>query len=151
MIDVNQLNKASSLFVGNKAANFGILNQISKTANFKVPEMGFAIPFYYYDLHMKQSKVKEKIEQLAANKELLKSPELLKKALEDIRDSILHFPVDKNLVEKIQLKLMSNPNYTLFRFRSSTNAEDANGFSGAGLYDSKTVDLNSKKKRLKMR
>lgn len=148
LIDVEQLNKNYSIIVGNKAANFGVLNKISKTAKFKVPEAAFAIPFYYYNQHITASNLNEKINNLLSDTTILKSPELLKKALKVIQDSIIRFPVNQDLVKLIKNKLNDHPNYTLFRFRSSTNAEDANGFSGAGLYDSKTVDLNSKEKTI---
>ncbi len=148
LIDVEQLNKNSSIIVGNKAANFGVLNKISKTAKFKVPEATFAIPFYYYNQHIIASHLNEKINNLLNDSTTLKSPDLLKKALKEIQDSIVRFPVNQDLVKLIKNKLNENPNFTLFRFRSSTNAEDANGFSGAGLYDSKTIDLNSKDKTI---
>lgn len=148
LVDVEKLDKYSSSYVGNKASNFGILNKISKISTFKVPEAAFAIPFFYYIEHAVNSTAKEKINKLLASAETQNSPELLKKALKEIQDSILHFPVRTDLIKMIQTKLKENPNYTLFRFRSSTNAEDANGFSGAGLYDSKTVDLANNEKSI---
>jgi pyruvate, water dikinase len=43
LISVNNLNKRSVSYVGNKAVNFGILYQLSKKGDFKVPESAFAI------------------------------------------------------------------------------------------------------------
>jgi pyruvate, water dikinase len=148
LVLVKEITKNSSSFIGNKAMNFGILNTISQKAGFKVPENGFAVPFYFYNQHVVFSKADKKIEDLLKNIAVLSSTLALKKALHEIQDVILKTPVDSKLISLIEKQLKSNPSFTRFRFRSSTNAEDANGFSGAGLYASKTVDLNDPKKSI---
>ena len=138
LIDIQYITSKSADFVGNKAANFGVLNNLSKQAKFKVPEAGFAIPFYFYAQHVNSNFIQEKVDLALKN---ISNEALVKSNLTAIRAHILNTPVDPKLIQLIERKLQKS-GYTSFRFRSSTNAEDAAGFSGAGLYVSKTVRLN---------
>lgn len=144
IIDINNINKKSVFYVGSKAANFGELNKLSKKALFKVPESGFAIPFYFYEMHMQQSKanilIQEVINDTSHNKILLEAK------LDSIQTLIKNTPVDISLIHAIELRMKADTVYSKFRFRSSTNAEDIIGFSGAGLYVSKSAELNNPNK-----
>jgi pyruvate, water dikinase len=150
LVKVADITNASSSYIGNKAMNFGALYSISKKGGFNVPENAFAIPFYFYDQHVLNAKAAQKIDSLLKNKSVLESPAALKKALKEIQTLILVTKVDPKLIILLKKQLKINPKYTTFRFRSSTNAEDANGFSGAGLYTSKTVDLKNPKKTIEL-
>ena len=55
-------------------------------------------------------------------------------------------PIDPKLLKSVAQMITQSGPYRRMRFRSSTNAEDAHGFSGAGLYDSKTGILFSTEK-----
>jgi len=125
--------------VGNKAANFGLLNTVSKLGHYKVPESAFGIPFYWYDLHTRQSGAAELIAQLINHPS--PNQDSLQMQLKAIRKLISKSAIDPQLLKLVEKQLHTS-GFTTFRFRSSTNAEDATGFSGAGLYLSKTVDLN---------
>lgn len=144
LIDVRNLNFRSANFAGNKAANFGVLNTLSQTHGFKVPEGGFAIPFFYYEQHLKSTKVDELI-NLAVKYQ--NTPEKLNAYLGLLRKEILMAKLDSKLIAEVKQKLLKS-GFKTFRFRSSTNAEDTEGFSGAGLYDSKTVILNDTSKTI---
>ena len=144
LIDARFLNFSSASYAGNKAANFGVLQSLSQNTGFKVPEGGFAIPFYYYENHLKSSKVNELVILAEKHKE---NPEKLNFYLSSIRAEILTIKIENQLIVEIQKKLVKS-GYKTFRFRSSTNAEDTEGFSGAGLYDSKTVILNDTSKAI---
>lgn len=144
LIDVRYLGMKSVHFSGNKAANFGVLNFLSQNANFSIPEAGFAIPFAFYEKHVASSNILMWIEE--ANKNV-QHPEKMKYYLHLIQDKIQNTPVDQQLIQAINQRLKQS-GFTTFRFRSSTNAEDATGFSGAGLYESKTVDLNNPNKSI---
>jgi hypothetical protein len=146
LIDVGDLYSSSSSFVGNKAANFGELFHLSKDADFKTPESAFAIPFYFYVQHLEKSIAKELINKLI--EEESENPEELRKNLQNIRSRIENTKISESLINEIENKMFFNGNYIKYRFRSSTNAEDIDGFSGAGLYASKTGKLNSKKKSI---
>lgn len=139
LIGVNALNPGLANIVGNKAANFGLLYTVSKTGHYKIPEAAFGIPFYWYEHHLQQSGAQQLIDSLIAHPII--HPDSLQQVLKLIRKRIQKTTVDPALLDLLNKRLQQS-GYTTFRFRSSTNAEDAEGFSGAGLYDSKTVDLN---------
>ncbi len=139
LVPVKNFNTVGKDAIGNKAYNFGILDDLKAEGKFKTPESAYAIPFYFYLEHAKRSDIQPYLDQiysLGPNED-----DTLRSLLKKIRKAIKSTPVDPFLVSTIQQEL-KHSDFTTFRFRSSTNAEDAEGFSGAGLYDSKTVDLN---------
>ncbi len=146
IIDGKDLGYEDIIQVGAKAANFGELIKASKKkgAKFKTPENAFAIPFYYYMEHLERSGAQGLIDSLlhldyddhSTQVDLLKA----------IRKRIKATAVDSNLVKLIENRLKMHPEYTSYRFRSSTNAEDIEGFNGAGLYTSTSVIPGHEKK-----
>lgn len=58
--------------------------------------------------------------------------------LTQLRDSIVSSPLDTVLLKLVMEQLDQPDKFPYIRFRSSTNAEDIEGFNGAGLYDSFT-------------
>ncbi|HLP54100.1 MAG TPA: PEP/pyruvate-binding domain-containing protein [Fluviicola sp.] len=139
LITATDLNPKLAHTVGNKAANFGLLYHVSQTGNYKVPEAGFAIPFYWYEEHAKRSGADELIRKLIARPP--SDPDSLQVQLKAIRKCFAKAKIDTALLHQLENRLDAS-GFRTFRFRSSTNAEDAAGFSGAGLYASKTVDLD---------
>lgn len=144
LIDVDLITSNSGKYVGNKAANFGVLYRLGKKYDFKTPEGAFAIPFYFYDQHVKSCGAKSLIDTLLANPNW--TNEQVKESLNNIRKLIKQGKINPELVNDVTRKMKTNPMYTAMRFRSSTNAEDAFGFSGAGLYTSKTGSLSDSSK-----
>lgn len=138
LVSFEKLSKVSAKSVGNKARNFAVLHHLSKKAAFKVPESSFAIPFYFYEKHLKSSKAGILIEQLLLDLKTKSDSINLKKRLKKIRKTISKAPIDLKLITDVNEKIKQLGNYKKFRFRSSTNAEDMEGFGGAGLYTSKT-------------
>jgi len=139
--DLIDLEKATPLnivhSIGSKATNLGLLKQIQKEMkSFKTPEYAFAIPFYYFDQHIKENNFQDKINALYAIPK--DSVKLLEKELKAFRKTVKDSKVNPELLKKIEEKLNAQTDFKNFRFRSSTNAEDMEGFNGAGLYDSKT-------------
>jgi len=145
LVGIENLDKKSYKFAGYKASNFSVLFQLSKKHDFKVPECAFVIPFYFYNQHIQNSNAKHLIDSLIVGKDKIHSSDSLKLILKNIRKAINSAPLDTVLLNSINRKV-ANSNWTRMRFRSSTNAEDAEGFSGAGLYTSKTGILNDNKK-----
>lgn len=146
LVNIEDLNAKSSSYVGSKASNFSELYHLSKNANFKTPECAFAIPFYFYIQHIKKAKVENLIDKLIH--ENINNHEVINKYLCQIREKIKNTKINESLLNKVKNKIASHKKYTNFRFRSSTNAEDIEGFSGAGLYASKTGKLGSQKKSI---
>ncbi len=146
LIDIQYLNRNSSSVVGTKATNFAILYDLSKNADFMTPECAFAIPFYFYVQHTKKSRADRLIHNLIHN--IPENQKRVEKMLLVIRKRIINTHVDPVLLKEVEKKMTNNLGYSRFRFRSSTNAEDLKGFSGAGLYASKTGELNNPKKSI---
>ncbi|MGE6396032.1 PEP/pyruvate-binding domain-containing protein [Chryseobacterium scophthalmum] len=131
--------------IGSKATNLGLLKQIQKELkSYKTPEYAFAIPFYYFDQHIKDNHFQDKINALYAIPK--DSVKLLEKELKTFRKTVKSSKVDPELLKKIEEKLNAQSDFKNFRFRSSTNAEDMEGFNGAGLYDSKTAIIGDSEK-----
>ena len=126
--------------IGNKAANLGELHRLSKEANFKTPEGAFAIPFYFYNQHVSAHGIQQKIDSLLTHNNGTISSEQLKKELKEIRHAIKSQKINPDLIKAVNAQV--DQKYMRYRFRSSTNAEDQKGFSGAGLYSSRTGVVN---------
>ena len=139
LVSFDVLKQVRSKSVGNKARNFAVLQKLSNSSDFKVPEHAFAIPFYFYEKHLESSKAGIIIEQLLEDMENMTAAVNIEKRLKYIRKAIKQTPIDKQLIASVEQQLKNENGYTRFRFRSSTNAEDMEGFSGAGLYKSKTA------------
>lgn len=146
LVGVENLKRRSYKYAGNKANNFGILYKLSKKYDFKVPENAFVIPFYFYNQHITNSTAKELISSLLLKKATIRSRDSIKIILKEIRKAIKSTPLNSELLKSVNDRVSVNNTFTRMRFRSSTNAEDAKGFSGAGLYTSKTGILHGKKK-----
>ena len=133
--------------IGSKATNLGLLKQIQKELkSYKTPEYAFAIPFYYFDQHIKEHNFQDKINALYMIPK--DSVKLLEKELKAFRKTVKSSKVDPELLKKIEEKLNAQTDFKNFRFRSSTNAEDMEGFNGAGLYDSKTAIIGDADKTI---
>ncbi len=131
---LSELTAADGRRVGAKAANLGELIR-GKTANYEVPP-GFAIPFGHYTDFLKHNGLGKQVDKLLKSRKLRKDRAARRQALEDLRAAIRagqHLPAFR----KALLARAQQPPYGGHGFfvRSSTNAEDLEGFNGAGLYD----------------
>lgn len=139
LIDMAEAGRRSHRYAGNKAGNFAILQRLSDTYDFKVPEGGFVIPFSYYHKHVESMEIDSILVYLD---EKTIPGDSIKLALKRIRKKIMEQPLDSILLIDVLSRMKGYPDFKRFRFRSSTNAEDAKGFSGAGLYTSKTGQVD---------
>jgi hypothetical protein len=132
------LKKAIPAF-GGKASNYGGLVHIGP----KVPHpKAFAIPVYFYRKFMEDNGFDVWVEDMVADPLFQSSPQERDARLEALRDAIEKAPVDPVFEQMLLDKLNTDFPGTRMRFRSSTNAEDLDGFTGAGLYTSKSGDPN---------
>ncbi|MFN6380642.1 MAG: PEP/pyruvate-binding domain-containing protein [Flavobacteriales bacterium] len=149
IVDLQVLNESMTERVGSKAANLATLLRVQRDLGydyFKVPESCYGIPFYYFEKHMKKSKVADELN--AALKAHAEGDfKGVKKHLSKVRERIESTPVDDSLIASIG-KLLNESPFESFRFRSSSNAEDLKGFSGAGLYESATYKKKHPIKRM---
>ena len=148
LINADNLSQNSINTVGGKAANFGVLYDLAKKEAFKIPESAFAIPFYYYEAHLKASGADTLVKQMIYDYKINQDANKLTEQLKVIQKLIKKTDLNPDLISKVEAKIKSLGSETRLRFRSSTNAEDIVGFSGAGLYDSKTGIVGSKKKSI---
>lgn len=135
LINLTHAKYSDVTLIGGKAANFA---ELLKLENPKIPtpENSFAIPFYYYARHINNNQIMAFIEGMLDNETFINNQEYRKQILEELRDKIIQSPIDPALVEMVRNRIGDFSDYDSYRFRSSTNAEDLEYFSGAGLYDS---------------
>lgn len=146
IVPIEKCSTLTNADIGTKAKGLADLKTIADAHKdlFQTPKGAFVIPFYFYKQHLQNSK----IEPLLL---LLKQygPDQSKKTdelLAQIRALIKNTPISQALLTQVYGQLIKNNCGDSYRFRSSSNAEDLLGFSGAGLYESKTGILNSRKK-----
>jgi hypothetical protein len=138
LVPVREIGESDKYTIGNKAVGIGHLYRISKKSNaeFYIPEGAFGIPFYYYYKHINAPSIRSEIDSLLTKKN--PDPKYVGEKLKKIRKAIKAAPVDPKLLEMVAEQIKKANAGNAYRFRSSSNAEDMAGFSGAGLYDSKT-------------
>jgi pyruvate,water dikinase len=149
LIPISELGLKDISRVGGKAANFALMRKTikEKKLTVKFPEAACAIPMYYYDQHLKRCGADSLINELIARKKFGYDLKELQLKLDSIQKRIMKQAVDSSLIGQVQ-RWMQHHGYSSFRFRSSTNAEDLDGFNGAGLYTSKTGYLDHPKKTI---
>ena len=104
-----------------------------------VPD-GFAAPFYFYDEFMKHNGFYDDVEEMLADPEFQSDFDTQEKELKKLRKNIKKGETPEWIIEALEGMHATYPEGQSLRYRSSTNNEDLPGFSGAGLYDSKTQD-----------
>jgi rifampicin phosphotransferase len=130
---LEQMRRADSMHCGSKAANLGAIqaainsNKITDTA--PVPD-GFCVPFAHYVAFMAQPAVRQQLTQTLSISDSAKRQQ----ALAQLQTSLLDTPVDAQhsaqWLKAWREQLQIAPVFV----RSSSNAEDLPGFSGAGMF-----------------
>ena len=123
---------------GVKAANVAVLGTLG-FADGTVPD-GFAVPFYFYDEFMKANELDAMVTTMLADADFQASYDTQEKELKKLRKAIKNATTPAWMITALEEMHAGFPEGTSLRYRSSTNNEDLPGFSGAGLYDSKTQD-----------
>ena len=123
---------------GVKAANVAVLGTLG-FGDGTVPE-GFAAPFYFYDEFMKHNGFYDDVEEMLADPDFQSDFDTQEKDLKKLRKKIKKGETPEWIIEALEDMHATYPDGQSLRYRSSTNNEDLPGFSGAGLYDSKTQD-----------
>ncbi len=117
-------------------------SNVATMRNFGFPEgtipNGFGIPFYFYDEFMKFNNFYEEVEDMLSDSDFENDLETRIERLKDFRKDIKAAPMPQWMLDELQEMHDAFPEGTPVRCRSSTNNEDLPGFSGAGLYTSKT-------------
>jgi hypothetical protein len=142
LVDARNIRHADASLVGSKAANFGELSYLKDSVSIHVPEGAFAIPFYYYREHVKRNGIDSLINLILKNDTAVDTNSI--SVL--IKERIVESPLDPELLSMVIDKIHSLGSWKRMRFRSSSNAEDHQIFSGAGLYDSYTGEVGNTKR-----
>ena len=121
---------------GVKAANVAVLGTLDFPEN-TVPD-GYAVPFYFYDEFMKHNGFYDDVKELLADPHFQSDFDTQEKELKKLRKKIKKGETPEWMTGALEEMHAGFPAGTSLRYRSSTNNEDLPGFSGAGLYDSKT-------------
>ncbi len=121
-------------------------SNVATMRNFDLPDgtipNGFGIPFYYYDEFMKFNDFYAQAEAMIEDANFISDLETRIAMLSAFRQEIRAAEMPQWMMDDLQLMHESFPEGTKVRCRSSTNNEDLPGFSGAGLYTSKTQHLD---------
>ncbi len=123
---------------GVKAANVAVLGTLGFTDG-TVPD-GFAVPFYFYDEFMKANDLYTEVSSMLADTDFQTDYDKQESELKKLRKKIKDGTTPDWIITALETMHATYPEGQSLRYRSSTNNEDLPGFSGAGLYDSKTQD-----------
>jgi pyruvate, water dikinase len=133
------LSAADADAYGTKAANLGELSRVLPAEN---RVTGFALPFSAYADFMAETGLDAEVESLLADEAVRTDAAHKRRRLQTLRDGIRAAELSPALRERLATAIFEaygdDGTTTRLRFRSSTNAEDLPGVSGAGLYDSRS-------------
>lgn len=129
--------KAAIPAFGGKASHYSVLTQIDG-----VPiQDAFVVPMHYYLQFLQENGFDTEIDTMLADDDFVNDPATRNQRLAELRDAMMVAPVNADFESLLRAKIDQKfPGLTHVRFRSSTNGEDLDGFTGAGLYTSKTGD-----------
>jgi hypothetical protein len=122
--------------VGAKAAQLGEVCGLG--ARVRTPG-GFTVPFHFYLQHLASTGIDRELTAMLDDASLASDTHARDAALRTIREHIQAAPVDAALLRRVRQRMTETGRGRRFIFRSSTNAEDLPGFTGAGLYRSIVV------------
>lgn len=132
LLDLDGLRLADVSAVGGKAAHFGELRRIRGVR----VRAGFAIPVRYYREFMQDNGFDRDVTALLRDEKFKWDGVYRRQQLEALQARMRAAPVNPALLALLDERIGRDFPATRMRFRSSTNAEDLRGHSGAGLYDS---------------
>lgn len=136
IVPLDEISFDMSPAFGVKVANMATMR------NFGFPEGtirdGFGVPFYFYDEYMKHNNFYELVQEMLDTENFLTDFDIQEDLLKDLRKDIEDGEMPDWMLDELDTMHKTWPEDFSIRTRSSTNNEDLPGFSGAGLYDSKT-------------
>jgi hypothetical protein len=136
---LDALSASDARAYGSKAANLGELTRVLDAPH--RPD-GFGVPLSRYRDFAASAPIASAIDALLEAKELRTDATFKRTQLKALRDTIRAATLDAAfsaaLQGAIEAALGDAGHTTYLRFRSSTNVEDLDAFTGAGLYDSRS-------------
>jgi hypothetical protein len=144
LIEVARLRLADTRFAGAKAAQLGEVMHIGKLAT----PGGFVIPLHYYLRHLSATNAAADLAKQLADPAFTEDSARRARWLETVRAAIQNHAVDPDLVARVHARIQQSAPDSRWILRSSTNAEDLAGFTGAGLYRSIRVKAGADETRI---
>lgn len=132
LLDVNGLRLKDTRFAGAKAAQLGEASRIKGL----VTPGGFVIPVSHYLAQIKASSALDGMTARTTDAAFAADSKVRAEWLAQVRSAIENHPVDPSLVTQVAERIRATAPGSRWILRSSTNAEDLAGFTGAGLYRS---------------
>lgn len=133
----------ATLAFGAKTANYGVLVRtpiVGDPVRMIPIRKAFGIPVYYYVQFMEENGFYDRIREMLGDPTFQGDPAERDARLAELRRDMGSAPVNQEFQNLLREKLeVDFPGLTM-RFRTSTNAEDLDGFLCAGCYESHTGD-----------
>lgn len=136
IMPLDEIGFEMSTAFGVKTANMATMGSFGFPAG--TIREGFGIPFYFYDEYMKFNGFYEEAQKMLDNQEFQTDFDVQEDMLKDFRKTVENGEMPPWMLDELDEMHKTFPLEWSIRTRSSTNNEDLPGFSGAGLYDSKT-------------
>jgi len=121
---------------GGKATHYSAIRRIGSKVRVE-PALG--VPVYFYDQFMKENDLYSEAAAMIAEPDFKGDAKLRQERLAAFQAKIIAAPINQDFMTALLAAIETLPRQRV-RFRSSTNAEDLDGFTGAGLYVSATGD-----------
>jgi phosphoenolpyruvate synthase/pyruvate phosphate dikinase len=132
LLDVTTLRLRDTRFAGAKAAQLGEVTRLKRV----ITPGGFVIPLAHYLDHVKVCSAASDLAARLAEPAFVQDVAVRAQWLAQVRRAIEQCPMDPELVRQVRERMHLIAPETRWILRSSTNAEDLAGFTGAGLYRS---------------
>jgi pyruvate, water dikinase len=144
LLDLSEQDLASALAVaipayGGKASHFAAIPHITDVT-IRYPE-AFVVPVVYYRTFMEENGLFDRVDTMLADQDFKNDPAVRMKKLAALQDTIMKTPLDPDFESTLEERVTEVFGDTRIKFRSSTNCEDLDGFTGAGLYTSASAEL----------
>ncbi len=144
LIAVKVLRKRDASYAGAKAAQLGVVGRVHGV---RTPG-GFVVPMSHYFTHLENSLALAGGIPEETDAGFGESLERRTEWLSEVRKKIESHSVEPELLARVRQRMVSSHPQSRWILRSSTNAEDLVGFSGAGLYRSVRLGPDASEKEL---
>lgn len=145
LVPLCDLRLADAAFAGAKAAQLG--EACSLGAPVRTPG-GFSIPLGHYLRHLEDHGIASGIPGMLADPAFRTDAQMRAQQLAQVRQMIQRAEIDPTLARAVHRLVQRTDRRARWILRSSTNAEDLSGFSGAGLYRSVVVPAGASERQL---
>ncbi|MFT3925154.1 MAG: PEP/pyruvate-binding domain-containing protein [Myxococcales bacterium] len=145
VIDLSGRGVGDLPLIGAKAAQLAELAKVTTEREgcavlpIRTPKSAFALPVVHYIEHFARSGAEAKFEALRKDPAFASDPSVRSAGLAEVRALIAETPVEPGLLSELTSECQRRFGSDEVRFRSSSNAEDLEGFNGAGLYTSESA------------